>query len=327
MPYAQSYAIKQATQQVSRHTLEAFGELVAIVALLRSEQGCPWDKEQTHESIARNLIEESYETLDAIEHGEPAALTEELGDVLLQVVLHAQIAADSGEFTLDDIIHGISNKLVSRHPHVFGNEASFAAAGFTADEIALIEGAKDAESTLRLWDRIKVAERLRKAGAGSEQDGPDKLDRQDGQAETHGAQDGQTAAHCATPSLLASVPRSEPALMQAQNISRKAAAVGFDWEDIEGLTGKLAEEFEEFAATDAGTPEAEEEFGDILFTLVNVARWNNIDAESALYKACEKFRSRWHGMEHIAQSEDLDLRELDEQDWDELWHEAKHATK
>ncbi|MDR1087931.1 MAG: nucleoside triphosphate pyrophosphohydrolase [Coriobacteriales bacterium] len=280
----------------SLDTCDAFSELVAIVALLRSEEGCPWDREQTHESIAKNMIEEAYEAVEAIEQGSVDALREELGDVLLQVVLHAQIAADDGEFTLEEVIQGISNKLISRHPHVFGNEASFAAAGFTDAEIALIEEASDAESTLRLWDRMKTLERQRKA---------------------------QASGDAGPVSLLASVPKAEPALMQAQNISRKAAAQGFEWEDIEGLTDKLAEEFEEFAQAEGDSPEAEEEFGDILFTLVNIARWNNIDAETALRRSCEKFRTRWAAMEGEANERGFNLRTLDEQGWDELWSHAK----
>lgn len=283
--------------QTPQHTLDSFDELVSIVAVLRSEDGCPWDKEQTHQSIAKNMIEEAYEAVEAIEEGSPAALREELGDVLLQVLLHAQIGADDHEFTLDEVIQGISTKLISRHPHVFGNEASFAAAGFSDEEIAMIEEAEDAASTLRLWDQVKNVERKRKAEA--------------------------EGAEVQTESLLASVPKSEPALMQAQNISRKAAAQGFEWEDIEGLSDKLAEEFDEFSETETGSPEAEEEFGDILFTLVNIARWYNIDAETALRKSCEKFRTRWSAMERIAEDEDFALNELVEEEWDDLWKEVK----
>lgn len=283
-------------------TSELFDELVAIIALLRSDEGCPWDREQTHESITKNMIEEAYEAVEAIELGSVGALREELGDVLLQVLLHAQIAREAGEFTLDDVIEGISKKLISRHPHVFGNEASFAAAGFTGEEIALIEGADSAEATLKLWDRMKDLERRRKAAASAVRQGDVSL-----------------------VSLLASVPKAEPALMQAQNISRKAAGLGFEWETIEDLTDKLAEEFEEFAQAEAGTEEAEEEFGDILFTLVNVARWNNIDAETALRRSCEKFRTRWRGMEEIANDEGFDLRELDVEAWSDLWGEVKHG--
>ena len=278
-------------------TSELFTELVELVALLRSEQGCPWDREQTHHSIAKNMIEEAYEAVEAIEGGSAGALKEELGDVLLQVMLHAQMAAEADEFIIDDVIESISKKLISRHPHVFGNEASFAAAGFTPEEIALVEEATSAEATLKLWDRMKQLEKQRKAEAQG------ILPEQD--------------------SLLASVPKSEPALMQAQNISRKAVAMGFEWEDIQGLTDKLAEEFEEFAQAEPDTKEAEEEFGDILFTLVNVARWNNIDAESALRRSCEKFRTRWNSMEKMAEEEGFDLRDLDYKAWDDLWNEVK----
>lgn len=276
---------------------EYFEELVAIVALLRSDEGCPWDREQTHESIAKNMIEEAYEAVEAIEQGSTEDLREELGDVLLQVVLHSQIAVEAGEFSLEQVIAGISRKLISRHPHVFGNEASFAAAGLSSEEIAMIADAQDAESTLKLWDRMKRIEKARKAAEG---EGQEQIE-----------------------SLLSSVPKNEPALMQAQNISRKAAAQGFEWGDFEGLTDKLAEEFEEFADTEEGSKEAEEEFGDILFTLVNIARWNGIDAESALRRSCEKFRNRWSAMEQIAYDEDFKLQELVEEEWDDLWNEVK----
>ena len=274
-----------------------FIELVDLVALLRSEDGCPWDREQTHDSITTNMIEEAYEAVEAIELGNPGMLKEELGDVLLQVLLHAQIAAEAGEFTLDDVMDGISKKLISRHPHVFGNQASFEAAGFTAAEIALVSEATSAEATLKLWDRMKTLEKARKREALGIAAEPD--------------------------SLLASVPRSEPALMQALNISRKAVGMGFEWEDLESLTDKLAEEFEEFSASEPDSLDAEMEFGDILFTLVNIARWNDIDAETALRRSCEKFRRRWSAMEKKASQEGFDLRGLDFQAWDDLWNEVK----
>jgi tetrapyrrole methylase family protein/MazG family protein len=297
--HEQKIPLDATCQPQNPQTGELFVGLAELIELLRSEQGCPWDREQTHGSIAKNMIEEAYEAVEAIESGCTDSLKEELGDVLLQVLLHAQMAREAEEFTLDDVIAAISKKLISRHPHVFGNEASFAAAGFTDEEIALVEEATSAEATLKLWDAMKLLEKQRKAKAR----GIDDTALKD--------------------SLLASVPKSEPALMQAQNISRKAAAQGFEWEDISGLTDKLAEEFEEFAQAEADTQEAEEEFGDILFTLVNVARWNNIDAESALRRSCEKFRSRWHSMEQRAQQEGFDLRELDFEAWDELWNEVK----
>ncbi|MCL2529936.1 MAG: nucleoside triphosphate pyrophosphohydrolase [Coriobacteriia bacterium] len=297
------------SQENLSQTSQLFSNFVALIALLRSEQGCPWDREQTHQSIAKNMIEEAYEAVEAIEGGSPSQLKDELGDVLLQVVLHAQMAFEAEEFTLDDVIEGISKKLISRHPHVFGNEASFAAAGFTPEEIALVEEATDAEATLKLWDRMKQLEKQRKAAAL-------------GTPGASGAP-GSTDAWSEQNSLLANIPKSEPALMQAQNISRKAVGMGFEWEDIEGLTDKLAEEFEEFARAEAGSKEAEEEFGDILFTLVNVARWNGIDAEGALRRSCEKFRTRWTAMEQIAEQEGFDLRELDYKAWDDLWNEVK----
>ena len=298
--------------EASQDVHDSFAELVRIVATLRGENGCPWDREQTHESIVKNMIEEAYEAVDAIEQGNIASLKEELGDVLLQVLLHSQIAVEAGEFSLDDVICSISNKLVYRHPHVFGNEASFEAAGLTEDEIAMIENAVDADSTLKLWDRMKLVERQRKVGlqSGSE-----------GEGISGGAVDGADVVELE--SLLSSVPKCEPALMQAQDISRKAAAQGFEWEDIEGLTDKLAEELDEYSEAEPGTPEALEEFGDVLFTLVNIARWDGIDAESALRRSCEKFRQRWSAMEQLARNEGVDLIDLDYQEWDEYWNSAK----
>lgn len=298
------------TQEDRQYTSSSFMNLVEIVSLLRSEQGCPWDREQTHESIAKNMIEEAYEVVDAIESrkkaldeadtaglGKVSLLKEELGDVLLQVLLHAQIARDNDEFTLDELINGITAKLVRRHPHVFGDVASFKAAGLSSEEVALVKGARNAEATIKLWDRMKMLEQTGK--------------------------ESREKKHFKKASLLSSVPQHEPALMQAQNISRKVAARGFDWSDMEGLANKLAEEFEEYAACEPGSAEAEEEFGDILFTLVNIARWDGIDAESALRCSCRKFRTRWQALEQRAQEEDLDLLDLDEYEWEDLWAEAK----
>ena len=205
--------------------------LVETIWRLRQPDGCPWDREQTHQSIGKNLIEESYEALDCIEADDAAHLREELGDVLMQVVLHAQIAADAGEFTMADVAGDIDAKLIRRHPHVFGD----------AD-------AKSADDVLKIWDRVKLDEKADKPAEG----------------------------------LLDSVPTHLPALMQAQKVSRKAAAVGFEWDSAEAVWNQVAEERAEFEAEEPGTPEREMEFGDLLFALVNVARKEGIDAESAL---------------------------------------------
>lgn len=214
--------------------------LVQTIWRLRQPDGCPWDREQTHRSIGKNMIEEAYEALDCIEADDAVHLREELGDVLMQVVLHAQIAADAGEFTLADVARDIDAKLIRRHPHVFGD----------AD-------ADSSEEVLKIWDEVKLAERA--------------------------AKDKAVAAGEATPEgLLDGVPTHLPALMQAQKVSRKAAAVGFEWETVQDVWDEVAEERAEFEAEAPGSPEREMEFGDLLFALVNVARKEGIDAESAL---------------------------------------------
>ena len=247
-------------------------ELIETIWRLRQPDGCPWDRKQTHESIAKNMIEEAYEAVDCIEAGDTAHLREELGDVLMQVVLHAQIAVDAGEFTLADVAHDINEKLIRRHPHVFGE-----ARAQTADEV------------LGIWDSVKLAERKDEPAKG----------------------------------LLGSVPTSLPALMQAQKVSRKAAAAGFEWETVDDVWDKVAEERAEFEAEPKGSEARELEFGDLLFALVNVARKEGIDAESALRASTNKFRERWGAMEREAAKLGVDIAELDCLQLNELWDEIK----
>lgn len=204
--------------------------LVQTIWRLRQPDGCPWDREQTHRSIGKNMIEEAYEALDCIEADDAAHLREELGDVLMQVVLHAQIAADAGEFTLADVARDIDAKLIRRHPHVFGD----------AD-------AESSDEVLKIWDEVKLAEKAAKDKAVA-------------------------AGEVAPEGLLDGVPTHLPALMQAQKVSRKAAAVGFEWETVQDVWDEVAEERAEFEAETPGSPEREMEFGDLLFALVNVAR-------------------------------------------------------
>ncbi len=256
-----------------------FNEFVATIARLRSPDGCPWDRAQTHQSIARNMIEEAYEAVDAIESGKVEHLREELGDVLLQVVLQAQIAADAGEFTIDDVCRDINGKMLRRHPHIFG-EAK----------------ADSADQVLDIWDQVKMQERKAKESQG-----------QEGEVLREG--------------LLESVPTNFPALMQAQKISRKAAAAGFEWDNEDGVWEKVAEEVEEFR--EAPLEGAELEFGDVLFSLVNVARWRGVDAESALRASCAKFRSRWAYIESLAWSQGKDVADLSPDEMEALWQEAK----
>lgn len=258
---------------------ETFAAFVDTIAALRAPNGCPWDREQTHESIARNMIEEAYEAVDAIEQHDTTHLREELGDVLLQVVLQSQIAADAGEFTVADVCRDVNAKMIRRHPHVFGE----AAAG-------------SAEDVLSIWDNVKLAEKSAVDAQTEEPEG-----------------------------LLDSVPASFPALLQAYKISRKAVAAGFEWDTVEDVWAKVEEEIAEFKqACRSDDAQAKElEFGDVLFSLVNVARKEDIDAETALRATCRKFRERWAFMEGAAWGQGKRIEELDMDEMQQLWDQAK----
>lgn len=260
-------------------------QLVEIIWRLRQPDGCPWDRKQTHASIAKNMIEEAYEAVDCIEADDAAHLREELGDVLMQVVLHAQIAADAGAFTMADIARDINEKLIRRHPHVFGSTAS---------------QASSADDVLAIWDSVKLAEK----GAKDE-----------GAVESGERPEG----------LLDGVPRALPALMQAQKVSRKAAAVGFEWETTAAVWDKVAEERAEFEAEPAGSEARELEFGDMLFALVNVARREGVDAESALRASTAKFRARWAAMEDAAYRQGRRIEDFSTEELNELWNRVKQA--
>ena len=254
-----------------------FDRLVRTMWRLRQPDGCPWDREQTHRSITKHMVEEAYEAVEAIEADDRAHLVEELGDVLEQVVLHAQISADEGAFTIDDVVRGLNEKLVRRHPHVFGAHAAAGDGGEVQD----------------IWDDVKAAERA----ASGEKDAPQ--------------------------GLLDSVPRSLPALMQAQKISKRAAKAGFEWETVADVWDKVAEERAEFEREAPGSDARALEFGDLLFALVNVARREGIDAEEALAASNRKFRARWSRMEDLARAEGEPLDELDTVRLNELWDRAK----
>lgn len=257
-----------------------FDRLIRTIWRLRQPDGCPWDKVQTHESITKNMVEEAYEAVETIAHGDTEHLREELGDVLEQVVLHSQIAQDSGEFDIDDVCRELNEKLVRRHPHVFGDPAA--------------AGAVDsAGQVLDIWDKVKKEER---EGADGKQAG-----------------------------LLDSVPMSLPALMQCQKISKRAAKAGFEWESVADVWDQVESERAEFEAEERGTAKAAEEFGDILFALVNVARWEGIDAEEALAASNRKFRRRWAAMEEIARDEGFALDEQSTERLNELWREVKQG--
>lgn len=262
----------------AREELQSF---VNTIWRLRQPDGCPWDREQTHASIAKNMVEEAYEAVDCIEANDPAHLCEELGDVLMQVVLHAQIAADAGEFTIADVARGVDEKLIRRHPHVFGEAA-----------------AEDSADVLAIWDSVKLAEKA--------------------------AADARAAESDARPAgLLDGVPRSLPALMQAQKVSKKAAAAGFEWETVDDVWAKVAEERSEFEAEVPGSEAREMEFGDLLFALVNVARKEGIDAESALRASTMKFRRRWAAMEDAALGAGKPLESLSTTALNDLWDAVK----
>ena len=244
-------------------------ELIAVIAKLRAPDGCPWDREQTHSSLRPNMIEEAYEAVDAIDDNDMAHLREELGDVLLQVVLHSQIASENGDFTIEDVAKELKEKLIHRHPHVFGS-----AKIDTADDV------KDA------WDKLKAEEKT----------------------ERKSAMDG--------------ISRCQAALISAQKISKKAVKTGFEWPSEESLYECIMSEFDEFkqAKTEGDKVHMEEEFGDILFATVNLARWNKIDAEQALLKANKKFEMRFRKMEELAQKP---LNEYSFEEFDALWRQAK----
>ncbi len=246
-----------------------FRELVRIIGILRGPDGCPWDREQTHESLGSHLIEEAYETLGAIESGDPLALADELGDLLLQIVLHAEIGAGEGTFTIDDVVAAITTKIRRRHPHIFGTVT-----------------VADADEVTRNWDAIKREERPHTGALGE-------------------------------------VPDALPALMRAQKISRRAAGVGFEWEDLDGVWAKVHEEIDELKAAERGSPEAAAELGDLLFTVVNVARHLGIDAETALRGTCVRFTGRFESMERAAAEASRPLGELQPHEWEILWQRAK----
>lgn len=247
--------------------------LLELIAHLRAPEGCPWDQEQDHQSLRTNLLEEAYEALEAIDGEDPAAMREEFGDLLLQIVLHAQIASEFGEFTMSDVIRGIYTKLIQRHPHVFG-------------DLDLGE----ASAVIKNWEVIKAQE------------------RQENGEEEKGMLDG--------------VPGSLPALTQAETYQRRAARVGFDWEDLEGVLAKIPEEIDEIRQSEDGVRQAEE-IGDLLFSVVNVARWLGVDAESSLRGANQRFKARFVYLEEKARAGGRELSEMSLEELDTLWEQSK----
>lgn len=245
-------------------------KLLQTMKTLRGENGCKWDREQTHQTIRQNMLEEAYEAVDAINSNDMKHLKEELGDVLLQVVLHSQIANDNGCFTFEDVAKGINEKLIHRHPHVFGDVK-----------------VKNTDEILANWDKLKKEEKPHRK------------------------------------SVLDGVSKSQSALMTAQKLSKKAVKAGFEWPDEKSLIECVKSEIREFARAE-NEKDKELEFGDILFALVNLARWNKLDAEQCLIKANKKFETRFRKMEEIAPKA---LEELSFEEWDNLWKKAKTLTE
>ena len=261
-------------------TLAALADLQAVVARLRDPQGgCPWDLEQTHASLVPYVLEEAHEVADAIRHGDDGHLAEELGDLLLQVVLHAQIASEEGRFDLAQVARGISDKLVRRHPHVFGDAE-----------------AADSAAVKQTWEAIKATEKASPASASPLSD------------------------------RLAGKVRGQPALAGAMTISRKAAAAGFEWEAVDGVWAKVHEELKELqeavaeAMVSGDRTHAQEELGDVLFTLVNVARWCGIDPEAGLAGTNRRFLARFSRVEAALDGQ-LSGRSIGE--LEQLWQQAK----
>jgi MazG family protein len=258
-------------------------ELVSVMARLRAPGGCPWDREQTYASLAQYLLEEAYETFDAIQEadqtGDVANLREELGDLLLQVIFHSTIAAEKGDFTIDDVAGGVTKKLVLRHPHVFGDEK--------------LERAQD---VLDNWDKLKANERIASGKKEKAQN-----------------------------SILNEVPIHFPALLEGLKLTKRAAKVGFDWQNTEQILDKLDEEVEELRSAMAGRDPGEiaEEVGDLLFVLVNLARRLDVEPETALKTTNRKFRQRFRYIEDALRLRGATLSGSSLEEMDRLWNEAK----
>ncbi len=275
-----------------------FERLVALQARLRGPNGCPWDREQTHESLRKFLIEETYEVLDAMETGDAREFSSELGDLLLQVIFHSILAEEAGKFTISDVIESVHAKMVRRHPHVFGDTK-----------------AKNSSEVLKNWEQIKASERAE--SYGDKKTAPDLTERED--------------------SLLTGVPRSLPAVLEAYQLTRRASRVGFDWEKLSDILDKLDEEKRELQSLignapssevsklEAAGPRIEEEVGDLLFVGVNIARFLAIDPEIALKKANRKFKQRFNHMETAAVAEGRGFADLPRERKEELWDSAKSA--
>lgn len=249
-------------------------DLIQLVKVLRAPNGCPWDREQTHESIKKNFIEETYEVIEAINKKDLDSLKEELGDVLLQVALHSEMERENGTFDFNDVANDICQKLVIRHPHVFGELS-----------------ASNEKEAVQNWDDVKLKTKGMKKQSDS----------------------------------MIKVPREFPALMRAQKIQQKAAKAGFDWDDRNGAVDKLFEEINELqeALSKGSKSEIEDEFGDVLFSCVNISRFIDVDSEEALTGATDKFMNRFIEVERLAQEQGIDMKKSSIEELDKLWDKAK----
>ena len=254
-----------------RYTYE---NLLEVMAILRSENGCPWDREQDHKSLAFSTIEEAYELVEAINNEDMDNLREELGDVLLQVVFHSQIAKEDGRFDMTDVTHGITSKLIHRHPHVFSDTS-----------------VENSEEVLKNWDEIKLKEK----------------------------------AISSTTEDVKKVPKALPSLIRAAKVQKKVAKVGFEFDEIGQVWGKVEEEMLEVkeAILAQDQDHVDEEFGDLLFSIVNLSRFLRVNPENALTNAVEKFINRFEGVENLAKSREMRLSELSLEELDALWDEVK----
>ena len=256
---------------MKQYTLD---DLKDIIVTLRGENGCPWDKVQTHQSIKKDMIEECYEAIDALDSGDDHAFANELGDVLLQVVFHSRLAEERGAFNMDDVINEICTKLISRHTHVFGTDK-----------------AVTAEEALGNWEKNKKKEKNL---------------------------DSYTA-------MLKDVPHYLPALMRSAKVQKKATSAGFDWDNIDGVYDKVNEEIAELKAAAKTGEGIEEEYGDLLFSVVNLGRHLKLTPEIALSNATEKFIRRFEKMENMAKNNSKELTELSPEELDSLWEAVKKA--
>jgi MazG family protein len=283
-----------------------------VQARLRAPKGCPWDREQTHQSLRTYLIEEAYEVLDAMDARDDAKFADELGDLLLQVLFHADIAREAGRFDVVDVIRAIHDKMIRRHPHVFGDGT-----------------AKNSAEVLRNWDRIKAEERRaaqESAGTASRKGGKEAVKTSGGSAT---AASDPLKPSKAAPSLLDGVTRSLPATLEGFQLTRKASRIGFDWDEAQDVLAKVREESAEIQKVLASDSREgiEEELGDLLFAAVNLARFLKIDPEIALKRANGKFSSRFRAMEAMARESGRELAVVPRPEMEELWDRAKQNEK